>query len=85
MAMVKVMINTGRTPLIPTLRRQRQADLGIPGQPDLQNKFQNSQGYTGKPCPKKNKNKQEIMIKSNLGRNGFISFYSCSLPEGKSG
>ena len=41
-------------PLIPALRRQRQADLGVQGQPGLQSEFQ---GYTEKPCLK-NKTKQ---------------------------
>ena len=29
------------------------------GQPDLQSEFQDSQGYTEKPCLDKNKNKQK--------------------------
>jgi hypothetical protein len=37
-------------PLIPALGRQRQADFWVWGQPGLQSKFQNSQGYTEKPC-----------------------------------
>ena len=39
------------TPLIPALRRQRQADFWVWGQPDLQvySEFQDSQGYTEKP------------------------------------
>jgi hypothetical protein len=56
-----------RTPLIPALRRQRQADFSVQGQPGLQSEFQNSQGYTEKPClenqktkkPKKKKNKNK--------------------------
>jgi hypothetical protein len=50
-----------RTPLIPALRRQRQrqADFRVWGQPGLQSKFQDSQGYTEKPClEKQNKTKQ---------------------------
>jgi hypothetical protein len=43
------------TPLIPALRRLRQADFCIRGQPGLQSEFQNSQGYTEKPCLEKNK------------------------------
>jgi hypothetical protein len=51
------------TPLIPALgrQRQRQADFWVRGQPGLQSEFQDSQGYTEKPCLKtktKNKNKQ---------------------------
>jgi hypothetical protein len=49
--------------LIPALGRQRQADIWVWGQPGLQSKFQDSQGYTEKPClenPKKPKtNKQK--------------------------
>jgi hypothetical protein len=47
-------------PLIPALGRQRQADFWVQGQPGLQSEFQDSQGYTEKPCLKKqNKNKNE--------------------------
>jgi hypothetical protein len=49
------------TPLIPALGKQRQADFYVRGQPGLQSEFQDSQGYTEKPClkkPKQNKNKQ---------------------------
>jgi hypothetical protein len=50
------------TPLIPALGRQRQADFWVWGQPGLQSEFQESQGYTEKPCLKKqtkqNKTKQ---------------------------
>jgi hypothetical protein len=49
-----------RTPLTPALGRQRQADFGVRGQSGLQSKFQDSQGYTEKPCLKKQKtNKQK--------------------------
>jgi hypothetical protein len=34
-----------RTPLIPALGRQRQADFWVRGQPGLQSKFQDSQGH----------------------------------------
>jgi hypothetical protein len=48
-----------RTPLIPALGRQRQEDFWVWGQPDLQSEFQDSQGYTEKPClEKQNKIKQ---------------------------
>jgi hypothetical protein len=43
-------------PLIPALGRQRQADFCVRGQPGLQSEFQDSQGYTEKPCLKKKKN-----------------------------
>jgi hypothetical protein len=42
-------------PLISALGRQRQADFRVSGQPDLE--FQDSQGYTEKPCLKKPKKK----------------------------
>jgi hypothetical protein len=48
-------------PLIPALGRQRQVDFRVRGQPVLQSEFQDSQGYTEKPClekPKPNQNKQ---------------------------
>jgi hypothetical protein len=48
-----------RTPLIPALGRQRQADFWVLGQPGLQSELQDSQGYTEKPCLKKPKNKTE--------------------------
>ena len=38
--------------LIPALRSQRQADFWVRGQPGLQSEFQDSQGYTEKPCLK---------------------------------
>jgi hypothetical protein len=41
------------TPLIPALGRQRQADFFVRSQPDLQSEFQDSQGYTEKPCLEK--------------------------------
>jgi hypothetical protein len=46
-------------PLIPALGRQRQADFWVPGQPGLQNEFQDSQGYTEKPCLEKQKQKKK--------------------------
>jgi hypothetical protein len=36
--------------LVPALGRQRQAALRVLGQPGLQTEFQDSQGYTEKPC-----------------------------------
>jgi hypothetical protein len=44
-----------RTPLIPALRRQRQADFWVRGQPGLQSEFRDSQGYIEKPCLEKKK------------------------------
>jgi hypothetical protein len=45
-------------PLIPALERQRQVDFWVQGQPGLQSEFQDSQGYTEKPCLKKKKKKK---------------------------
>jgi hypothetical protein len=45
------------TPLIPALGRQRQAGFLVQGQPGLQSKFQDRQGYKEKPV-RKTKNKQ---------------------------
>jgi hypothetical protein len=50
------------TPLIPALGRQRQADFWVPGQPDLQSEFQDSQGYTEKPCLRKKKKKKKKTV-----------------------
>jgi hypothetical protein len=50
------------TPLIPALGRQMQVDFWVRGQPGLQSEFQDSQGYTEKPCLKqtnKQTNKKE--------------------------
>jgi hypothetical protein len=50
-----------RTPLIPALGRQRQADFWVRGQPGLHSEFRDSQGYTEKPCLKnKQTNKQTL-------------------------
>jgi hypothetical protein len=48
------------TPLIPALGRQTQVDFWVRGQPGLQSEFQDSQGYTEKPCLEKPKNKKKI-------------------------
>jgi hypothetical protein len=54
-------------PLIPAPGRQRQADFWVQGQPGLQSEFQDSQGYTEKPClKKKNKNKNKKNKKKKL-------------------
>jgi hypothetical protein len=54
-----------RMPLIPALGRQRQADFLVRGQPGLQSEFQDSQGYTEKPCLEKQKqNKKQNLKKS---------------------
>jgi hypothetical protein len=46
-------------PLIPALGRQRQVNFLVRGQPGLQSEFQDSQGYTEKPCLEKKKKKEE--------------------------
>jgi hypothetical protein len=62
--MLKNKLNKGRQaglwwrlPLIPELGRQKQADFWVRDQPGLQSEFQDSQGYTEKPCLEKPKNK----------------------------
>ena len=55
------------TPLIPALGRQRQADFWVWGQPGLQSEFQDSQGYTEKPCLEKTKTKQKRKFRDSLG------------------
>jgi hypothetical protein len=47
------------TPLIPALGRQREVDFWVRGQPFIQSEFQDSQGYTEKPCLKKKQNKNK--------------------------
>jgi hypothetical protein len=63
-------------PLIPALRRQRQVDFWVWGKPGLQSEFQYSQGYTEKPCLKKqNKTKQNKTKKEfvHLAWDAFVS------------
>jgi hypothetical protein len=43
----------------PSTWRQRQADLWVQGQPGLQSEFQETQGFTEKPCLKKQKEKRK--------------------------
>jgi hypothetical protein len=55
---IKILLCAGQwwcMPLIPALGRQRQVDLWVWGQPGLQSEFQDSQGYTEKPCLGKKK------------------------------
>jgi hypothetical protein len=59
----------GRTPLIPALWRQRQADFWVRGQPGLQSEFQDSQGYTEKPCLEEKK--KECRQATDNKRGGF--------------
>jgi hypothetical protein len=59
--LLRVLARAGQwwcTPLIPALGRQRQVDFLVRGQPDLQSEFQDSQGYTEKPCLEKPKPNQ---------------------------
>jgi hypothetical protein len=68
--------------IIPALERQRQANFCVPGQPGLQSEFQDSQGYTEKPCLKKTKpniqtktkqtNKQKTPTKPNEDGRGLV-------------
>jgi hypothetical protein len=46
-------------PLMPALGRQRQVDFWVRGQSGLQSEFQDSQGYTEKPCLEKLKKEKE--------------------------
>jgi hypothetical protein len=50
---------TEETFSIPALGRQRQVDFWVRGQPGLQSEFQDSQGYTEKPCLEKKKKKKK--------------------------
>jgi hypothetical protein len=58
-------------PLIPALGQPRQADFWVRSQPGLQSEFQDSQGYTEKPCLEKPKEKRigfTDLKRENLGR-----------------
>jgi hypothetical protein len=66
----------GHTPLIRALGRQRQADFCVRGQPGLQSEFQDSQGYTEKPCLKKQTNKQTNQ-QTNNNKNTMINYRQC--------
>jgi hypothetical protein len=47
--------------IIKVFGRQRQADFWVRGQPVLQSEFQDSQGYTEKPCLEKPKKKKKLL------------------------
>ena len=56
-------------PLILALRRQKEVDLWVQGQPGLQSEFQDSQDYTEKPCiENKQTNKQTKQTKTNISK-----------------
>jgi hypothetical protein len=48
----------------PELEGQRQVDFWVWGQPGLQSEFQESQGYTERPCLKKKQNNNNKKKKS---------------------
>jgi hypothetical protein len=54
-------------PLIPALGQQRQVDFWVWGQPSLQSKFQDSQGYTQIPCLEKQQQQQQQQQESTRG------------------
>jgi hypothetical protein len=55
------------THLILAPGRQRQADFWVWGQPGLQSEFQDSQGFTEKPCLEKKKRKEKsVFLQYNL-------------------
>jgi hypothetical protein len=66
-----------RTPLIPVLGRHRQADFWVWGQPGLQSEFQDSQGYTKKPCveEKEKKKRKEKKRKEKKRKIYYVSTF----------
>jgi hypothetical protein len=44
------MLSGSSTTLIPALRKQKQADFWVWGQPGLWSKFKDSQSYLERPC-----------------------------------
>jgi hypothetical protein len=65
------------TSLISALGRQRQVDFWVRGQPGLQSEFQDSQGYTEKPCLK-NKTKQNKTKQTPTASKNANSITHCS-------
>jgi hypothetical protein len=61
-------------PLIPALGRQRQVDFWVRGQPGLQSEFQDSQGYTEKPCLEKTK-QNKTTKQNNKTKKNYKKFY----------
>ena len=69
------------TPLIPALRRQRQADFWVPGQPASQSEFQDSQGYTEKPCLEKKPKEKWKKKKRNTGKHKQVKELQKALQD----
>jgi hypothetical protein len=46
-------------------------DFLVQGQPGLQSEFQDSQGYTEKPCIEKSKKKKKSGMRDELGGTGL--------------
>jgi hypothetical protein len=59
-------------PVTPALGRQRQANISGQGQPGLHSEFQDSQGYTEKPCPRERKEQKQTQTE-------FVGLCVCSL------
>jgi hypothetical protein len=70
-----------RRPLIPALGRKRQVDFWVRGQPGLQSEFQDSQGYTEKPCleNKKKKKKRQSITTNPQQHSLWVSEYHVSV------
>ena len=75
--------HVGARLLIPALRRQRQADFWVWGQPGLQSKVQDSQGYKEKPCLKTNKQTNKQNKNQNLLKSRTKIYLAKSLGEKK--
>jgi hypothetical protein len=56
------------TPLIPVLRRQRQVDFWVPGQPSLQSELQDSQGLHRETLSQKTKTKKKKKYEENVSK-----------------
>ena len=68
-----------RSPLIPALGRQRQADFWVRAQPRVQSELQDSQGYTEKFCLKKNQNQKQPTKQT---KKAMIIFHSLHMQYG---
>jgi hypothetical protein len=67
-------------PLIPALRRQKHSDPWGRGQPGLQSKFHDSQGYTDKLCLKTKQNKTKQNKTKNKTKVTLAWWYSPLIP-----